>query len=93
MSKYRFGFREVMFTFNIFSKSKWTIFLPIVGCRAHSDCPATKECRNAQCISPCEVKNPCKDPEECRVRDHNAYCISGEFCDSYTKAANLLRVR
>lgn len=54
------------------------LYAIIVGCRANSDCPSKKSCINENCVDPCEHHDPCVDPEECEVRDHEPFCVSGK---------------
>lgn len=46
----------------------------LVTCTTDSDCPSTKACVNAQCVNPCDASNPCVEPAECKVYNHQPDC-------------------
>lgn len=53
--------------------------LCLIGCRTHSDCPASLSCTNGQCEDPCSAHgSPCGINALCRVSNHRAVCLCPE---------------
>ena len=53
----------------------WTVPTENVpDCVADDECPENLSCRNRQCISPCELANPCAPNAQCTVSDHKTKC-------------------
>jgi hypothetical protein len=45
-----------------------------IDCRSDLDCPAEKACFNSHCVDPCAISDPCRQPAECTVVDHQVNC-------------------
>ena len=67
--------RQFIQLVNYISSKIWTVPTENVpDCVADDECPENLSCRNRQCISPCELANPCATNAQCSVSNHKTKC-------------------